>query len=165
MPALPVRRLVISALCSSLLIGGAAPAFASDSADESTRRTFVSSDPAADPDPGAVLQQLAPLGGLTGILAPINGLLAGLLAAPQGKTTAQDTQDAQKHVDTIEAALPKTPRDGQTEAMAELQSAIDDLVKTAESGGTTTMTPRLSKAVSGLVTSLTSQWLEGATKP
>jgi hypothetical protein len=162
MPALPVRRLVTSTLCASLLIGAAVPAFAANSADAHARPTFVSSDLPADPDPGAAPpQQSGLLGGLTGILAPITSLLTGLLGAPLGQMTPQDTQDAQKHADAIRAALPKTPRDGQTEAMAELQSAIDELVKAAASGDARAATPRLSKAVSELVASLTSQELDG----
>ncbi|MEB3959651.1 hypothetical protein OKJ48_05220 [Streptomyces kunmingensis] len=173
MPALPVRRLATTALCASLLLAAATPAFAANAADERTGHTFVSADPA--PGAAAPADPPNPLQSITSILTPVTGLLTSLLTPPTGKVAEQDVQ---KHTDAIDAALDKaekdnaaresttrpgalsdaatTTREGQSDAMAELQSAIDALVKGAATGDTTAATNQLSLAVNGLVQELLS---------
>ncbi|MFI0241645.1 hypothetical protein [Streptomyces sp. NPDC016845] len=91
MSALPVRRLATTALCASLLIGAAAPALAADTVAAPARSTFVTSGlAAADPAP--------PEGGLATLLAPVTGLLGGLLGgaqpAPQAAEPAKPAPQA-----------------------------------------------------------------------
>ncbi|MFI7388372.1 hypothetical protein [Streptomyces sp. NPDC049813] len=173
MPALPVRRLATSALCASLLIGAATPAFAANSADVQDSRTFVSLDPAPGTAPAAPADQASPLAGVTSLLTPITGLLNGLLQ-PQG--TKMAPQEVQKHTDAIDSALakaekehaarePEAARDTAPDAMTadraepsdaatELRSAIDALLKGAAAGDMSAATKQLSQAVTALVKEL-----------
>ncbi|MEU6393352.1 hypothetical protein [Streptomyces sp. NPDC046939] len=184
MSALPVRRLATTALCASLLIGAAAPAFAADTAVAPARSALVTADLAAAADPAP------PSGILAGILAPVTGLLGGLLGtnpqpAPEAEKPAPEAApaapaplaadpaeenaeltplDAQKQATAIEKALPKDATKSQTEAMASLHEAIDAYVRAAAAGDTDDAATDLRSAVSDLVDSLTSQWLGGAAK-
>lgn len=107
MSALPVRRLATTALCASLLIGGAAaPVFAADTAVEPARSTFAASALAADPAP--------PAGVLGSILSPVTGLLGGLLGtgaqpAPPAAAPAKTAPEAAAPAPAPLAAEPAEP--------------------------------------------------------
>ncbi|WP_327743848.1 hypothetical protein OHO28_18505 [Streptomyces europaeiscabiei] len=113
MRVLPARRLAVSALCATLLLGVSAPAaLAADV--ESARDRARSAAPVPVPVPGAdaeALQaQLKGLGDLGGVLKPVTDLLDAVLKADNGRLPADQAAKLGKAVqDAIAKAKAEAP--------------------------------------------------------
>ncbi|MCM1975904.1 MULTISPECIES: hypothetical protein [unclassified Streptomyces] len=111
MRALPARRIAVSALSATLLLGIAGPAASAvdDSARERTHAVSAAPVPGAD----ALLAQTKSLGDLGGVLTPVTDLLNAVLKADNGQLSAAEAEKLGQAVkDAIAkatAAAPVTP--------------------------------------------------------
>ncbi|MGV9451310.1 hypothetical protein [Streptomyces sp. NPDC003635] len=111
MRALPARRIAVSALCATLLIGIAGPTAmaADDSARERTHAALNAPVPGAD----ALLAQVKSLGNLGTVLTPVTDLLNAALKADNGQLPAADAdklgQAVKDALAKVTAAAPAAP--------------------------------------------------------
>lgn len=110
MRVLPVRRLAVSAVCATLLLGVTAPAvLAADAGSAPERARSAAPVPGAD----ALQAQLKGLGDLGGVLQPVTDLLDAVLKADDGRLSADRAAELGKAVrDAIgkaRASAPATP--------------------------------------------------------
>ncbi|WAZ21849.1 hypothetical protein STRCI_003050 [Streptomyces cinnabarinus] len=108
MRALPARRIAVSALSATLLIGIAGPAAAA--ADDSARERTHAASHAPVPGADALLAQVKSLGGVGGVLTPVTELLNAALKAENGQLPAADAQKLGQAVkDAIAKATAVAP--------------------------------------------------------
>jgi hypothetical protein len=110
MRVLPVRRLAVSAVCATLLLGVTAPAvLAADAGSAPERARSAAPVPGAD----ALQAQLKGLGDLGGVLQPVTDLLDAVLKADDGRLSADRAAELGKAVrdaiDKARASAPATP--------------------------------------------------------
>ncbi|MEH0633782.1 MULTISPECIES: hypothetical protein [Streptomyces] len=95
MRVLPARRLAVSALCATLLLGVTAPAaLAADVESARERARSAAPVPGAD----ALQDQLKGLGDLGGVLKPVTDLLDAVLEADNGQLSADRAAELGKAV-------------------------------------------------------------------
>ncbi|MFE7762287.1 hypothetical protein [Streptomyces sp. NPDC057438] len=109
MRVLPVRRLAVSALCATLLLGVSAPAaLAADVGSAPERARSAAPVPGAD----ALQAQLKGLGDLGGVLKPVTDLLDAVLKADDGRLSADRAAElgkaARDAIDKARASAPAT---------------------------------------------------------
>ncbi|MER6159154.1 hypothetical protein ABT147_26935 [Streptomyces sp. NPDC001868] len=107
MRVLPARRLAVSALCATLLLGVTGPvALAADAEPTRDRARSAAPVPGAD----ALLTQLKGLGDLSGVLKPVTDLLDAVLKADNGQLSAEQAAELGKAVrDAIAKAKAEAP--------------------------------------------------------
>ncbi|MFI6345152.1 hypothetical protein [Streptomyces sp. NPDC050560] len=179
MRQLPVRRLVISAACAALLLGGAAPLAAAENGAPGPARPNAAA-PVAGTE--ALLHQATTLGDTGGVLGAISDLIEAVTGAAGGQL---GTQEAQTHSDAVRHAIgdaqrgsesgpksagiqdahtlparygadeAKSPRaaapDPRGEALTTLQSRADRLIEAARGGSEKTVKERVAQLVQGQV--------------
>ncbi|HSX98626.1 MAG TPA: hypothetical protein VLG91_14715, partial [Streptomyces sp.] len=110
MRVLPARRLAVSALCATILLGVTAPAVLAADAESARERAR-----SAAPVPGAdALQaQLKGLGDLGGVLKPVTDLLDAVLKADNGQLSADRAAElgkaVRKAIGQAKAGAPAVP--------------------------------------------------------
>ncbi|MFE0676006.1 hypothetical protein [Streptomyces sp. NPDC058867] len=108
MRALPARRIAVSALCATLLLGIAGPV--ATAADDSARERTHAASRAPVPGADALLAQTEALGDLGGVLTPVTDLLEAALKADNGQLPAADAEKLGQAVkDAIAEAAAAAP--------------------------------------------------------
>ncbi|CCK29969.1 putative secreted protein [Streptomyces davaonensis JCM 4913] len=108
MRALPARRIAVSALSATLLLGIAGPAAVA--ADDSARERTHAASHAPVPGADALLAQVKSLGDVGGVLSPVAELLNAVLKADNGQLPAADAQKLGQAVkDAIAKATAAAP--------------------------------------------------------
>ncbi|GGV55795.1 hypothetical protein [Streptomyces spectabilis] len=127
MRAFPARRITTTALCATLVLGAAGPAFALQ--DEARHQTALSAANAPVPGADALLKQVQTLSDLGTVLTPVTDLLTAVLKADNGQLPTTDAtklggavKEAITKITTAApaippAALPQTPALPQSPAL------------------------------------------------
>ncbi|MGW5636415.1 hypothetical protein [Streptomyces sp. NPDC003832] len=186
MRALPARRIAVSALCATLLLGIAGPA--ATAADDPARERTHAASAAPVPGADALLAQTEALGDLGGVLTPVTDLLNAALKADNGQLPAADAEklgqavkdaiaEATAAAPVAAPALPATnlpaaksddskarsalPADVVADSLAGLQKAVDTLLAAVTSGDVAQVVPAATAVLTGLVNVVAATLLGG----
>ncbi|MFF3907155.1 hypothetical protein ACFYZJ_14435 [Streptomyces sp. NPDC001848] len=166
MPALSARHLASTAVCATLLLGITGPAAMAADHDAPRGRTH---DSAPLPGPDVLLPRVQRLAEADRAVAPVSELLKAALTADNHRLPAKEAARLAKAAeDSITKITPPTPaptvpiparNDSQSDALAALRKAVDDLAAAATSGNAGQVLPAattvLNKLINVLVASVT----------
>lgn len=156
---LPARRLATTSLCATLVLGMAVPtAVASDHGSSRDVIQVTESHPPTTPVPGAdaLLTQVQRVAGADGTVAPVTGLLNAVLAADNGRLSADKAAGFNKAVkDAIAKMGGATPTASATSApgdvLGALQKSVDRLISVSTAGQSGDVLPAARDVLGSLV--------------
>lgn len=168
--------LVSSAACGTLLLGAGGTAFAQlhDAPARADRVTTATAPDAPLPGAGSLLDQTKALEGAGGVLTPVADLLEAVLKADGGKLPADRLTRHEQAVEQAIAAAQqgnrtaptapakgqqaaaKTPTEIKADALADLKTKVDGLLKAVASGDAAAITTTARTTVTAVVNVLVS---------
>ncbi|MEU6495882.1 hypothetical protein AB0D09_29330 [Streptomyces sp. NPDC049097] len=156
---LPARRLATTSLCATLVLGMAGPtAVASDHGSSRDVIQVTESHPPTSPVPGAdaFLTQVQRVAGADGTVAPVTDLLNAVLAADNGRLSADKAAGLGKAVkDAIAKMGGATSTASATSApgdvLGALQKSVDKLISVSTAGQSGDVLPAARDVLGSLV--------------